>query len=77
MPRIILDDDLERWEIYATTGLYGFPDGARVVFRCVSDPAVRARAVTLDGHKSDAEELVSSRTDAVLKEMLAEADQLD
>ena len=77
MSRTILDGQLRRWEAFATTGEYGFPDRARVVFRCLSDAQVRARAVTLDGDKSDAEEVVSGRSDAELKEMLSQARELD
>lgn len=77
MARTILDGDLRRWEAYATTGEYGFPDRARVVFRCLSDPGVRARAVTLDGDKSDAEEVVSRLPDAELSGLLDEARELD
>lgn len=76
MPRTIVDSALQRWEVYATTGAYGLPDPARIVFRCLSDPDVRARAVTIEGDKSAAEETVSVRSDDQLRKMLEEAPEL-
>ena len=77
MARTVLDDELREWEVFATTGRWGFPDHARVVFRCLSDPEERTRAVALEGDKSDAEALVVGRDDAELKAMMAEAEALD
>lgn len=74
MSRTILDDDLRSWEVYATTGPYGFSDPARLVFRCLSDPGERARAVELGADKSEAEGEVLARSDEELREMLAGAD---
>lgn len=76
MPRMILDGALQRWEVFATTGRYGFPDPARLVFRCVSDPEVRARAVDIEGDKSDAENTVETLGEGELKEMLSAAPEL-
>lgn len=77
MSRMILDGALQTWEVFATTGRYGFPDPSRVMFRCVSDPEVRARAVEIEGDKSDAEGVVLSRGDDELRAMLAEAPELN
>lgn len=77
MPRMILDGALQQWEAFATTGRYGFPDPARVIFRCVSDPEIRARAVDIEGDKSDAEKTVETFDDGELREMLAGAPELD
>lgn len=72
-----MDDDLNEWEVFATTGRYGSPDHARVMFRCLSDPGERARAAVIDGDKSDAEALVANRSADELKAMMARADTLD
>lgn len=77
MTRTILDDDLRRWEVFATTGRYGFPDPSRVIFRCVSDRSLRSRAVTIDGDKSDAEQTVADSDDAELSAMLERAAEID
>lgn len=74
---MLLDDDLKEWEVFATTGRFGFPDRARVVFRCVSDPQERARAVAIEGDKSDAEAIVAGRSEAELREMMEAAEVLD
>lgn len=61
--RTIRDGGLKTWEVFATTGDHGFADPARIVFRCVSDPGERPRAVRYGGDKSEAEEAVVSRSD--------------
>lgn len=77
MSRTLLDDELNEWEVFATTGPQGFPDPARVMFRCTSDPGERARAVAIDGDKSDAEALVAGRSAAELKAMMSGAEAVD
>ncbi len=77
MTRTILDDALRRWEAFATTGPYGFSDPSRVIFRCLSDPSLRSRAVTIEGDKSDAEQAVADGDDATLSEMLERATEID
>lgn len=75
--RTIQDGAFQRWEAYATTGDFGFPRPARIVFRCLTDPGERARAVVIDGDKSDAESRVKELPEAELRELLEEADVLD
>ena len=77
MGRMIQDDDFRTWEAFATTGDYGFPRPARIVFRCRDDPAERSRVVTIEGDKSDAEARLRSLEDGELEEMLADAPVLD
>ena len=77
MTRTLLDEDLREWEVFASTGRFGFPAPARVVFRCVTDPGERARALAIDGDKSDAEALVVARSDEELKQMMTRARSLD
>ncbi len=72
-----MDDDLREWEVYATTGRYGFPDRARVMFRCMSDPHERTRALALQGDKSDAEAAVETASAEELTRMMEEAETLD
>ena len=67
---MIVDGDLKSWEVYATTGDHGFADPARIVFRCVSDPGQRPRAVQYGGDKSEAEAAVVELSDQDLKRML-------
>ena len=66
MGKSILDEELRRWEAYATTGDGGLPRPGRIVFRCTSDPGQRPRVVAVDGDKSDAEERVVRGTEAEL-----------
>jgi len=59
MGKSILDDDLRRWEAFATTGEGGLPDPGRVAFRCTSDPGLRPRVIAVAGDKSVAEQAVA------------------
>jgi hypothetical protein len=76
MARTILGRDLETWEPYATTGMYGFSEPARIVFRCLSDRRVRARAFEA-GDKSEAERLVTMSSDDELRNLLDDAEPVD
>ena len=73
MAKTICDDELRRWEAFASTGPYGFAAPARVVFQCASDPWERPRSVLLEGDKSDAEAIVASGSAEKLRELLAQA----
>lgn len=77
MGRTIQDGDFRRWEAFATTGDYGFPRPARIVFRCRSDADERARVVTIDGDKSDAEARLKALDDEALTGLLETSEVLD
>lgn len=70
------DSDLRRWEAYASTGPFGFPDHARIVLHCVSDPDLRARYVVQEGDKADAEKTVARATADELRALLDVAETL-
>jgi hypothetical protein len=74
--RTILDADLRRWEVFASTGPHGYAAPARLVFRCVSDPAQPSRFVQVEGDKSDAEAQVQRQGGAELLALLDEAEVL-
>lgn len=71
--RTIQDDSFRTWEAYATTGDFGFSRPARIVFRCISDPDERARAVEIQGDKSDAEARVRKLSGAELRGLMDQA----
>jgi hypothetical protein len=71
--RTILDRELRRWEVFATTGEFGSPNPAKVAFRCVSDAGLRPRIMVFSGDKSDAEQAVAEAPDGELLRMLEEA----
>jgi hypothetical protein len=68
--RTILDGELRRWEVFATTGEFGAPNPAKVAFRCVSDAGLRPRILVFAGDKSDAEQAVAEAPDGELLRML-------
>jgi hypothetical protein len=77
MARIIQSSDLEEWEVFASTGPNGFPDPARIVFRCRTDASKRPVAVDIQGDKAEAERDVVGKGDDELLRLLAEAEEID
>lgn len=76
MSRLIHDDALRTWEVFASTGDYGAADPARIVFRCTTEPGVRPRAVRLDGDKSEAEKAVIDLSDDELGKLFQSAKEI-
>jgi hypothetical protein len=74
--RTVLDPDLRRWEVYATTGDFGSANPAKIGFRCTDDSWQRPRALVYEGDKSEAEKCVAESTDGELLRMLASAEQV-
>ena len=74
--RTILDRDLRRWEVYATTGEFGSANPAKLAFRCTTDAWQRPRVFVYDGDKSDAERCVAEFSDGELLRMLESAERM-
>jgi hypothetical protein len=70
MARTILDDELRRWEVFASTGPNGFPRPGRLVFRCISDRTEPSRAALFEEGKAGAEEAVVALPLAELRSWL-------
>lgn len=70
MARVIVDRELRSWEVFASTGPYGYADRGRIVFHCLTDPRLEARAAEVDGDHGEAERLVATLPDRELLEML-------
>ncbi|HEX2191129.1 MAG TPA: hypothetical protein VHG51_19630 [Longimicrobiaceae bacterium] len=77
MSRVFVDDDLLTWEAYASSGRFGLAERPRIVFHCLSDPAIRARFVVHAGDEADAEEAVHEVPEERLKAMLKESRELE
>jgi hypothetical protein len=76
MARTIQDQNLLLWEAYATAGDFGFPEHARLVFHCLTDPGRRARYLERDGDTSDVENEVATLSDRELLELLQATEEL-
>ncbi len=76
MTRTIQDQDLLLWEAYASTGDYGYPQQAKIVFHCLTNPALRARVVEQEGDKSDVESQLVTLPESELLGLLAETKEL-
>jgi hypothetical protein len=76
MTRIIQDHDLLLWEAYASTGDFGYPQQARIVFHCLTNPGLRARVVEQTGDKSDVENQLATLPENELLGLLAKTEEL-
>lgn len=77
MSRVFQDENLLKWEAYASGGAHGYSEKARIVFHCLSDRSRRARVVQLEGDQSEAERRVAESSDDQLAGLLADAVELD
>lgn len=76
MARMIQDQDLLLWEAYASAGDFGFPEGSRLIFHCLSDPARRARELEREGDLSDVAGEVRTLSDSELLALLEQTEPL-
>jgi hypothetical protein len=76
MARMIQDQDLLLWEAYAASGAFGFPDQAKLVFHCLTDPGLRARVLQRDADLSEVAAEVSTLSDAELLELLGRSERV-
>jgi hypothetical protein len=76
MSRYIQDGEFRRWEAFATTGDFGRANPARISFRCRSQPELRARAVFIEGDKSDAEKAVVEMSEEELESLFEQAEEV-
>lgn len=74
--RTIQDGNLELWEVYASSGDFGFPEHSRIVFLSLSDRLRRPRALTRDRDRSAVERELSLLSDRELGALLEQADEL-
>lgn len=68
MAKTFLDNDLLLWEVYPSTGAFGFPENPKIVFNCLTNRAKRARVVEAPGDEADA---AATLQHASTKELLA------
>lgn len=76
MTRTLQDQDLLIWEAYATTGDYGYPQGSRMMFHCITDPGRRARFLEREWDKSDVEGELSRISDDELLRLFEETGEM-
>ncbi len=76
MTRTVQDDELVLWEAYASSGEWGTPERAKIVFHCLTEPGRRARVVARDGDRSEVEGELVRMTDDELVVLLQGADLL-
>ncbi|HEY7768757.1 hypothetical protein [Longimicrobium sp.] len=77
MSQTFTDENLLTWEAFASGGRFGLSIRPKVIFHCVSDRAMRARFVELQGDEADAEDMIHDSSVDQLREMLAQSKELD
>jgi hypothetical protein len=75
--RIISDNDLLSWEVYASGGNFGLPDRPKIIFHCLSDPDRRSRYVRHEGDNATAERAIQTLPDDSLRQWLTQSIDLD
>lgn len=76
MSRVFTDEGLLTWEVFSSSGPFGFPEQPKIVFQCLSEPNRRARFVVHDGDSADAAERVHGVPEDDLREMLRSSREL-
>lgn len=76
MARVIRDGGLCTWEVFATTGPFGYARPARLVFLPRSEPGMRSRIVEYEGDHAAAERAAATLSSAELLALLDRAVEL-
>lgn len=71
--RRLVDADFREWEAYASTGRFGLPDRAYIIFHCLTDRGLTPRYVVADGGKAEVERTVVTASDRELLDLLRRA----
>ena len=73
MSRTFQDENFLVWEVYPSASDFGFSDGPNLVFHCITDRALRPRALPLTGDGATAERLVVGATSMELLDLLKQS----
>lgn len=76
MTRTVQDADLRNWEAYPSSGRFGLPGDAKIVFHCLSDPQLRARYVRSGAEEDDAAGWLERASDEELLGLLQRSEEL-
>jgi hypothetical protein len=74
MSRTFQDENFLVWEVYPSGSNFGFSDRPNVIFHCLTDRGLRARALRVTGDEADAERLVVTASAGELLELLKRAE---
>lgn len=77
MSRLITDENLTTWEVFASSGPYGYAVNPKIVFLSLSDPDRRSRWVGYEGDNADAERAIHTLSDRELQSLLQQSTDLD
>lgn len=74
--RTVFDDRLMEWEAWASPSPGGLGNTGRIVFRCLTDPTERPRALELGQTRAVLEGRLEEMDQAELVDLLAEAEAI-
>lgn len=77
MSQTFTDANLVTWEAFSSGGRFGLSIRPKVIFHCLTDPAVAPRFVEMDGDEADAEHAIHESSEDQLRTMLAQSKVLE
>ena len=77
MSQTFTDANLVTWEAFSSGGRFGLSIRPKVIFHCLTDPAVAPRFVEMDGDEADAEHAIHESSNDELLQMLARSKVLE
>jgi hypothetical protein len=73
MSRTFQDDSFLVWEVYPSASNFGFSEQPNIVFHCLTDRALRPRALPVTGDEAGAERLVVTASPTELLGLLKQS----
>ena len=77
MSHTFVDENLNTWEAFASSGHYGLSTTPRIIFNCLSDPGIAPRYLEQQGGEAEAEGETFARDDNSLRELLRSSHVLE
>ena len=74
MARTFSDPDFLTWEVYPSSGDFGFSTRPHLVFNCLTDRMRRPKFIEIEGDEADAEKLIGSAAEPELQNLFARAE---
>ncbi len=73
MARTFQDQNFLIWEAFPSTGPFGYPDAAYIVFNCLSNKTIRPRYIELKAAEPAAQKELQTIGDAALLKLFETA----
>ncbi|HEX8392760.1 MAG TPA: hypothetical protein VF665_10430 [Longimicrobium sp.] len=77
MSQTFTDANLVTWEAFSSGGRFGLSIRPKVIFHCLTDPAVAPRFVEMEGDEADAEHAIHQSSVDQLRALLSQSKVLE